>query len=111
MSPEVTAAWVEAYLKQGPDMDVDSHDEFAGILNLSRNEAKQLCYQYMHTQPFLRYIHFSSKETAYWHVLKTLKSKTRVDAIGVFTNIRAHMEKKYQDCTATLFAKKDTSQL
>jgi len=111
MSPEVTAAWVEAYLKQGPDMDVDSHAEFAGILGLTRSEAKQLCYQYMHTQPFLKYIHFSAKEAAYWYVLKTLKGKTRVNAIWVLTKIRMHMEKKYQDCTATLFAKKDTSQL
>lgn len=111
MSPEVTAAWVEAYLVQGPDMDVDSHAAFASILGITRDEAKLLCYQYTYTQPFLKYIHFSSKETAYWSALKTLKSKTRVDAIGMFTNIRMHMEKKYQDCTATLFAKKDTSQL
>lgn len=46
MSPEVKAAWVEAYLVQGPDMDVDSHAEFASILGITRDEAKRLCYQY-----------------------------------------------------------------
>lgn len=111
MSPEVTAAWAEAYLVQGPDMDVDSHVVFASILGITRDEAKILCYQYTYTQPFLKYLQFSSRETAYWSALKTLKSKTRVDALGLFETFHMHMVKKYQECTAILFAKKDTSQL
>lgn len=111
MSSEVTNAWVEAYLVQGANMDVDSHQAFADGLGISRHEAKCLCYQYMHTQPFLRNIHYAAKESAYYRMHLQMKEMSIEKARTWALSIRDHMEIKCKELVGILYAKNDTSKL
>lgn len=49
----VSLAWGKVYLQPTTENGRDYHSEFAEALGCTRNQAKELCYWFIYTTPFL----------------------------------------------------------